>query len=547
MAPTDLRRRSRRSSRRPWPSSSASLDRSRRAADVVRARDGCGLRAGSPTGGRGRGHRGRPRRPLRRDERRRGGRRGRDERRARPHRDPRPDPGAIAAEKAGIIKPGSLVVVGEREPEIVGDLRGRGRARRCSVRLAARARTSAASRNRLAYGGRVVDLRTPSGDSTTSSFRFTARTRGTTQLARSRRREAFFGTPLERGSSSARRSPRSPCRATRGGRPPASRRPRRRPQCRRRSRRSAERSAEDFAAARPGRRRHGLPARPRSAELLDGARPRAHRRGRRLPSPPSPRAQAPAKSSRPRRDRSVLRRGVADDRRGGRPGARACWTATISSLVTGSLYVVGAARRRFAERPPACPAPRTLPLRPDATRVPAHEPHTRHLQARRRRTGPRRRDRRPPRAQRAFASLRGELRTIDRRDGRAALRRARRASRSTATSSRSSPARPACVWSSKARTTPGRSCAPDGADQPGRGAARDDPRRLRHRARRRTSSTARTAAESAAAGDRSSSSPTRLTAVARPRSAHSRRTLRCSRLAERGSSTLLACLSAASS
>ena len=66
----------------------------------------------------------------------------------------------IAEEKAGIVKPGSVVVVGETDPDLVDDLRhGRGRRRRRGVWL--RGRDFDCAANDLAHGGRHLELVTP--------------------------------------------------------------------------------------------------------------------------------------------------------------------------------------------------------------------------------------------------------------------------------------------------------------------------------------------------------------------------------------------------
>ena len=65
----------------------------------------------------------------------------------------------IAAEKAGIVEPGAALVLGETDPDARAVLPG-ARARRGR---ACATSTSACGRNRLAVGGRVLDLYTPYG------------------------------------------------------------------------------------------------------------------------------------------------------------------------------------------------------------------------------------------------------------------------------------------------------------------------------------------------------------------------------------------------
>ena len=79
------------------------------------------------------------------------------------------------------------------------------------------------------------------------------------------------------------------------------------------------------------------------------------------------------------------------------------------------------------------------------------EPNPRPLQARRRRARPRRRDRRPPRAQGPARSSPWSCATIDAELAGPALRRARRASRSSTISSPSSPAARSSRWWSRVR------------------------------------------------------------------------------------------------
>ncbi len=62
----------------------------------------------------------------------------------------------IAAEKAGIVKPGSLLVLGEREPELEPHFLRRG-----ASRVVRRGSDFDVATSTLAHGGRLVDLRTP--------------------------------------------------------------------------------------------------------------------------------------------------------------------------------------------------------------------------------------------------------------------------------------------------------------------------------------------------------------------------------------------------
>jgi dihydrofolate synthase/folylpolyglutamate synthase len=62
----------------------------------------------------------------------------------------------IAGEKSGIIKPGSAVIVGETDPELVQIFRGAG-----GATMLVRGDDFGVEHNQLAVGGRLVDLRTP--------------------------------------------------------------------------------------------------------------------------------------------------------------------------------------------------------------------------------------------------------------------------------------------------------------------------------------------------------------------------------------------------
>jgi dihydrofolate synthase/folylpolyglutamate synthase len=67
----------------------------------------------------------------------------------------------IAAEKAGIIKPGAVVVSQEQDPDVLALLTERTQAKDGSLLLAGR--DFDVERRRLAHGGQLLDLRTPAG------------------------------------------------------------------------------------------------------------------------------------------------------------------------------------------------------------------------------------------------------------------------------------------------------------------------------------------------------------------------------------------------
>src|SRR5881275_2144167 len=62
----------------------------------------------------------------------------------------------IATEKAGIVKPGSTLVLGETDPELAGIFRAG-----ATADIVERDRDFGCEANRLAHGGRLLDLRTP--------------------------------------------------------------------------------------------------------------------------------------------------------------------------------------------------------------------------------------------------------------------------------------------------------------------------------------------------------------------------------------------------
>ncbi|MFM7616105.1 MAG: bifunctional folylpolyglutamate synthase/dihydrofolate synthase [Actinomycetes bacterium] len=67
-----------------------------------------------------------------------------------------PDRASIAREKAGIVEPGATLVLGERDPELIPIFTGRGPARTLLA-----GRDFSVLSDRLAIGGRVLDIATP--------------------------------------------------------------------------------------------------------------------------------------------------------------------------------------------------------------------------------------------------------------------------------------------------------------------------------------------------------------------------------------------------
>ena len=102
-----------------------------------------------------------------------------------------PTKGHIAAEKAGIIKPGSAVVVGETDPELVAYFTSAGGA---SVLL--RGDDFDVLENQLALGGRMVDLRTPTTIYSDVFVPLHGRHQGDNAVVALTAVEAFFAAPI---------------------------------------------------------------------------------------------------------------------------------------------------------------------------------------------------------------------------------------------------------------------------------------------------------------------------------------------------------------
>lgn len=102
-----------------------------------------------------------------------------------------PTKGHIAAEKAGIIKAGSAVVVGETDPELVTYFTDAGGA---SVLL--RGEEFDVLENQLALGGRMVDLRTPTTIYTEVFVPLHGRHQGDNAVVALVAVEAFFAAPV---------------------------------------------------------------------------------------------------------------------------------------------------------------------------------------------------------------------------------------------------------------------------------------------------------------------------------------------------------------
>lgn len=104
----------------------------------------------------------------------------------------------IAADKAGIIKPGSRVIVGETRPDLVEKIEERADAAG-AVELWLRDREFACTANRTAVGGRLLDLRTPGSGYGELLLPLRGAHQGLNAACALAAAEAFFGTPLDQG------------------------------------------------------------------------------------------------------------------------------------------------------------------------------------------------------------------------------------------------------------------------------------------------------------------------------------------------------------
>jgi len=102
----------------------------------------------------------------------------------------------IARDKAGIAKPGSTVIIGETEPELVGVIRSVGEEAGAGE-IWVRGEEFDCTANRLAVGGRLVDLRTPGGSYHEILVPLHGPHQGLNAACAVAAAEAFFGSPLD--------------------------------------------------------------------------------------------------------------------------------------------------------------------------------------------------------------------------------------------------------------------------------------------------------------------------------------------------------------
>ncbi|MDA8309788.1 MAG: Mur ligase family protein [Actinomycetota bacterium] len=102
----------------------------------------------------------------------------------------------IARDKAGIVKPGSVAVVGEEDPVLVATVRSVAEAAGAS-QVWVRGEEFDCTSNQLAVGGRLVDLRTPGGFYHEVAVPLHGEHQGLNAACALAAVEAFFGAPLD--------------------------------------------------------------------------------------------------------------------------------------------------------------------------------------------------------------------------------------------------------------------------------------------------------------------------------------------------------------
>ena len=102
----------------------------------------------------------------------------------------------IAQDKAGIVKPGSVAVVGEQDPSLVHVIRSVAD-EAGAAQVWVRGQEFDCTSNRLAVGGRLVDLRTPGHVYTEVALPLSGEHQGLNAACALAAVEAFFGAPLD--------------------------------------------------------------------------------------------------------------------------------------------------------------------------------------------------------------------------------------------------------------------------------------------------------------------------------------------------------------
>ncbi len=258
----------------------------------------------------------------------------------------------IAGEKAGIVKPGSTLVLGETDPALYDVF-----AAEHPAALWLAGRDFALTSNLMAVGGRLLGLRTPGGSYEGVYLPLHGRHQAHNFLAALVGAEAFFGGPLEaeivEQAAAAVRSPgrlevagRSPLLVLDGAKNVAG------------AQASALAVAEEFGEATARVLVVGMLRGKDAREMLEALDAPKARLVVTCP-PPSPRAQPAevvAEAARSLGCQAVAKASVAEALELALSEAR----AEELVLVTGSLYVVGAARSALAGEEGARAAGRAL-------------------------------------------------------------------------------------------------------------------------------------------------------------------------------------------
>ena len=247
----------------------------------------------------------------------------------------------IATEKAGIVKPGSSLVLGENDPPLAAVFRGAG-----AAQIWERDRDFGCPVNRLAHGGRLLDLRTPGALYDDVFLPVHGAHQGDNAAVALASAEAFFGAPLHpdvvNEAMAAVRIPgrlevvrKRPLAVLDGAHNPAG------------ARAAGEALAETFGHGSPRLLVVGMVRGRDPTEMLEALGPTPVRTVIACPAP-SPRSLAPEEVA-------AAARGLGYDAEATPSVAAACERALALArsddlvVVTGSLYVVGAARPLLAE------------------------------------------------------------------------------------------------------------------------------------------------------------------------------------------------------
>ena len=242
----------------------------------------------------------------------------------------------IATEKAGIVKPGSTLVLGETDPVLAGIFRAAG-----AAEVWERDRDFGCEANGLAHGGRLLDLRTPGASYSDVYLPLHGAHQGDNAAVALAAAEAFFGQPLDADvveeAFAGVRVPgrlevvgRQPLVVLDGAHNPAG------------AAAAADAIGEAFGGTAGKVLVVGLLQGKDPGEMLDALEARGARVVVACPAP-SPRSLPPADVA-----RAARALGLDAEAAGSVPEALARALAVASQddlvLVSGSLYVVGAAR-----------------------------------------------------------------------------------------------------------------------------------------------------------------------------------------------------------